>query len=100
MISRYCFLFLQWKEKLERLLSSEIRISLKTGYKNVDYRKLVTNLYNSHPKRVNRTTTAKNESLPCKNNEWKLNCDDKQKIKKKLQFTAAVKTKWKERKFM
>ena len=53
----------------------------KKGYKNIDYRKLITSLYNSFLKPVNRKTAAKKWVLikpHCENNEWKLNCDYKQ----------------------
>ena len=53
MISRYLFcFFLQCKAKLETLLNFEIHIFYKKGYKNIDYRKLVTSLYNSFHRSV------------------------------------------------
>ena len=84
-----CFAFLQWKTKLETLLNFELHFIHKTGYKNKDYRKLVTSLYNGFLKLVVPQTTASSYlqqgktavkrwvlcKTPCKNDERKLNCD-------------------------
>ena len=56
----------------------------KKGYKNIDYRKLVTSPYNGFLKpvvycRKNRCNKWDLIKTPWKNNEWKLSCDDKQK---------------------
>ena len=38
----YCFVFLQWKTKLEILWNFEIHIIHRKSYKDIDYRKVVT----------------------------------------------------------
>ena len=46
------FVFLQWKTKSETLLNFELHIIHKEGYKNIDYRKLLTSIYNGFLKPV------------------------------------------------
>ena len=65
-----------------------MHIIRKKGYQNIDYRKLVTCLYNSFLRAVvycrkNRCKKESSLKPPSKNNEWRLNCDDK-KIKKEI----------------
>ena len=48
----FCLAFLQWKTKLEALLNFVLKFIHKKGYKNIDYRKLVTSLYNGFLKPV------------------------------------------------
>ena len=48
----FCFVFLQWKTKLQTLLNFELHFIHKRGYKNIDYRKLVTSLFNGFLKPV------------------------------------------------
>ena len=74
------FVFLQRKPKLETLLNFELHIIHTKGYKNIDYRKLVTSFYNGFLKpvvycRKNRYVLIK---TPAKTMNEK-NCDDKQK---------------------
>ena len=79
--------FLQWKTKLETLWNSETHIICKKRYKNIDYWKLVSTKPVSQAASSNQwfiaeKTVVKNWALikiTCKNNDWKLNCDDKQK---------------------
>ena len=40
-----CFVFLQWKTKLETLLKFELHFNPKKSYRNINYRKLQTILY-------------------------------------------------------
>ena len=44
LINSILFSFLQWKAELETLLKLELQFIYKKGYKNIDYRKLVTSL--------------------------------------------------------
>ena len=66
------------------------------SYKNLDYRKVVTRLYNSFSNQwfIAEKTAIKKWDLmktPCKSNEWKLNCDDKQKKRRSYNSSSSWK---------
>ena len=92
-----CFAFLQWKTKLETLLNFELHFIHKTGYKNKDYRKLVTSLYNGFLKLVVPQTTA---SSPLQKWWAKIKLWLYTQKRNKLQFKVAVERKWKVKMFV
>ena len=97
-------LFWQYWINVDKCASAQLSFSTKHQCWNVDERWRSTLFQRWCVCRViaGKTTVIKWILIkaPCKNNEWKLNCNDKQKKGKNSSSRVGVETKWKEKMFM